>query len=71
MARSYWLISSNSSRIKKFIENTNNKVQFLNICLLILKRLRLNGAKNKQSVMTKSEALKKDAARGRMEEINC
>ena len=71
MARSYWLISSNSSRIKKFIENTNNKVQFLNICLLILKRLRLNGAKNKQSVMTTSEALKKDAARGRMEEINC
>jgi len=28
MARSYWLVNSNRSRVKRFIENTNNKDQF-------------------------------------------
>ena len=28
MARSYWLVNSNRSRGKRFIENTNNKDQF-------------------------------------------
>ena len=26
--RSYWLVNSNRSRVKRFIENTNNKDQF-------------------------------------------
>jgi len=28
MDSSYWLVNSNRSRIKRFIENTNNKDQF-------------------------------------------
>ena len=28
MTRSYWLVSSNRSRVKRFIENTKNKDQF-------------------------------------------
>ena len=28
MAKSYWLVNSNRSRVKRFIENTNNKDQF-------------------------------------------
>ena len=29
--RSYWLFNSNRSRVKRVIENTNNKDQFLNM----------------------------------------
>ena len=28
MAKDYWLVNSNRSRVKRFIENTNNKDQF-------------------------------------------
>ncbi len=28
MVKSYWLVNSNRSRVKRFIENTNNKDQF-------------------------------------------
>ena len=28
MAKSYWLVNPNRSRVKRFIENTNNKDQF-------------------------------------------
>ncbi len=28
MARSYWLVNSNRSKVKRFIENTKNKDQF-------------------------------------------
>ena len=28
MAKSYWLVNSNRSRVKRFIENTNNKDKF-------------------------------------------
>ena len=28
MARSYWLVNSNRSKVKRFIENKNNKDQF-------------------------------------------
>ena len=28
MAKDYWLVNSNRSRVKSFIENTNNKDQF-------------------------------------------
>ena len=28
MDRSYWLVNSNRSRVKRFIENTTNKDQF-------------------------------------------
>ena len=28
MSRSYWLVNSNRSRVKRFIESTNNKDQF-------------------------------------------
>ena len=28
MVASYWLVNSNRSKVKRFIENTNNKDQF-------------------------------------------
>ena len=39
----YWLGNSNRSRIKRFIENTNNKDQFFKYMFLILERLLLEG----------------------------
>ena len=34
MTRSYWLVNSNRSRVKRFIENTNNKDQFFKYMLI-------------------------------------
>ena len=34
MYRSYWLVNSNRSRIKRFIENTNNKDQFFKYMII-------------------------------------
>ena len=34
MDRSYWLVNSNRSRIKRFIENTNNKDQFFKYIII-------------------------------------
>ena len=50
MARSYWLVNSNRSKVKSFFENSKNKDQFLNICLLILDRLLLHWAKKQLSL---------------------
>ena len=59
---SYWWVYSNRSSLKGFIENTNNKDQLINICLLILESLFINGTKYHLSKTTREE-LKKDDAR--------
>jgi len=63
MDSSYWLVNSNRSRIKRFIENTNNKDQFLNIGLLIMEKFTYTLGKEPQ-VMTTSEEWKKLIAQG-------
>ena len=60
--RSYWLVNSNRSRLKGFIENKNNKDKLINICLLILGRLFIHGVKEPPFITTREE-LKKNAAR--------
>ena len=45
MDRSYWLVNSNRSRTKKFIENKNNKDQFFKYMLIDFRRVTLHGAK--------------------------
>ncbi len=60
--RSYWLVNSNRSRVKRFIKNKTNKDQFLNICLLIQGNLLLHVANN-PSVMTAKEEIKKDTVK--------
>ena len=62
MDRSYCLVNSNRLRIKRFIENTNNKDQFLNIFLLILEKSLLQRGKE-PPVMTIRKELKKEPAR--------
>ena len=34
MAKSYWLVNSSRSRVKRFIENTNNKDQFFKYMII-------------------------------------
>ena len=39
MDRSYWLANSNRSRIKRFIENTDNKDQFFKYMFIDFRRV--------------------------------
>ena len=62
MAKSYWLVNSNRSRVKRFIENTNNKDQFFKY--MFIDSGKVTSTWNKDPpVMTFREELKKDAAR--------
>ena len=62
MARSYWLINSNRSRVKRFIENTNNKDQFFKYMFIDARKVTSTWGKE-PPVMKTTEELKKDAAR--------
>ena len=46
MDKSYWLVNSNRSRIKRFIENTNNKDQFFKYMFIDSGRISSEGAEN-------------------------
>jgi len=62
MARSYWLVNSNKSRVKRFIENTNNKDQFFKY--MFIDTGRIAGVLGKKPpLMTNREELKVDKAR--------
>ena len=62
MARSYWLVNSNRSRVKRFIENTNNKDQFFKY--MFIDSGKIVGVLGQQPpVMTTREELKIDEAR--------
>ena len=63
MPRSYWLVNSNRSRVKRFIENTKNKDQFLKYVFLILRRLLIDRWGKEPPVMTNREELKKNPHR--------
>ena len=62
MARSYWLVNSNRSRVKRFIENTNNKDQFFKYMFIDSGKVTSTWGKE-TTFMTTWEELKKAAAR--------
>ena len=62
MARSYWLVNSNRSRVKRFIENTNNKDQFFKYMFIDSGKVISTQGKEPPFIKTKKE-LKKYAAR--------
>ena len=62
MARSYWLVNSNRSRVKRFIENTNNKDQFFKYMFIDSGKVISTQGKEPPFTTTKKES-KKYAAR--------
>ena len=62
MESAYWLVNSNRSRIKRFIENTNNKDQFFKY--IFIDSGKVTSIWDKEiPFMTTWEELKKEAAR--------
>ena len=70
MAKSYWLVNSNRSRVKRFIENTNNKDQFFKYMFIDSGKVTSTWGKE-PPVMTTREEWKKLIAQGwrRTEEV--
>ena len=62
MARSYWLVNSNRSRVKRFIENTKNKDQFFKYMFIDSGKI-ISTWGEEPPVMTSREEFKKEAAR--------
>ena len=62
MARFYWLVNSNRSRVKRFIENTKNKDQFFKYMFIDSGKVISTQGKEPHFITTKKE-LKKYAAR--------
>ena len=62
MARSYWLVNSNRSRVKRFIENTNNNDQFFKYMFIDSWKVTSKWG-DEQPVMTIRKELKKEAVR--------
>ena len=62
MAKSYWLVNSNRSRVKRFIENTNNKDQFFKYMFIDSGKVISTQGKKPPFITTKKE-FKKYAAR--------
>ena len=62
MARSFWLVNSNRSRVKRFIENKNNKDQFFKY--IFIDSGKVNSTWGKEPpIMTNREELKIEDAR--------
>ena len=70
MVRFLWLFNSNRSRVKRFIVNTNIKDQFFKFIFIYSGKVTSEWGQE-PPVMTSREKLKKDAAKRRMEKINC
>ena len=62
MTRSYWLVNSDRSRVKRFIENTNNKDQFFKYMFIDSWKITSTWGKE-PPVMTSREELKIELAR--------
>ena len=62
MTKSYWLVNSNRSRVKRFIENRNNKDQFFKYMFIDSGKVTLTWGKEPPFITTR-EVLKKDAAK--------
>ena len=68
MTRSYWLVNSNRSRVKRFIENTNNKDQFFKYMFIDSGKVTSTWGKE-PPIMTTREELKIEAAREAWEKL--
>ena len=66
--RSYWLVNSHRSRVKRFIENTNNKAQFFQYMFIDSGKF-TSTQDNKPPVMTNREELKKYTAREKWKKL--
>ena len=62
MDRSYWLVNSNRSRVKKFIENTKSKYQFFKYMFIDSGKVISTWGKE-PPVMTSREEFKIELAR--------
>ena len=62
MAISYWLVNSNRSRVKRFIENTTNKDQFFMYMLIDSGKVIYTWSQEPPVIKTREE-LKKNAAK--------
>ena len=62
MARSYWLVNSNRSMVKRFIENTNNEDQLYKYIFIESGKVTSTWGKE-PPVMTSREELKIELAR--------
>ena len=60
--RSYWLVNSNRSKVKRFIENTNNKDQFFKYIFIDSGKVTSTWGKV-TPVMKTREELKKNPAK--------
>ena len=68
MARSYLLVNSNRSRVKRFIENKKNKDQFFKYMFLDSGKVTPTWSKE-PPVMTTREELRKEAAREELKKL--
>ena len=66
--RPYWLVNFNRSRVKRFIENTNNKDQFFKYMFIDSGKVTSTWGKEPPFITTKKE-LKKYAAREEWEKL--
>ena len=62
MARSHWLVNSNRSRVKRFIENKNNQDKFFKYMFIDSGKVTSTWGKEPPVLTTRKE-LKKEAAR--------
>ena len=68
MPRSYWLVNSNRSRVKRFIENTDNKDQYFQYMFIDSGKVTSTWGKE-PPVMTTREELKIEAARAEWKKL--
>ena len=68
MANSYWLINSNRSRVKRFIEKINNRDQFFKYMFIDSGKVISTWGKE-PPVITTREELKKEVAREEWEKL--
>ena len=69
MARTYWLVNSNRSRVKRFIENTNNKDLFFKYIFVDSGKVTSKWGKE-PPVTTTREELKKEVAKKEWKKLN-
>ena len=68
MVRSYWLVNSNRSRVKRFIENTNNKDQYFKYMFVDSGKV-ISAWGKEPPVMTSRKELKIKLAREEWEKL--
>ena len=65
IARSYWLVNSNRSRVKRFIENTNNNDQFFKYMFIDSGKVTSTWGKELPVMPTREELKEKPGKNGK------